>query len=843
MCTDSPLRGLLDQAREPAPPEPRSPTLLRAATVARADVERIVEYMRTFDRVSVRTRIGKAGGPYLEQIDELRERYSFRAASRPALDRRGKMLAFADRARADGQPIEIPARLLDEARRQHYKDVPLEELRGVWDAVQQIEHLARTKTRLLASARRRDIEEAEEEIVDAIAASHDITREPIDASRPLRERIKVGLRRAVAEHTRMEFLFHLLDGNQAGGVVWQYLFKPFADAENLENQYRRNDAEALRSIFSVYTRGELTRRYDVPAARTDRITGTLTKENLLAIALNWGNAYNRDALMVGYGWSQAKVEQILAVLDERDWRAVQAVWDYIDSYWPAARDLEEEVTGLAPEKVEASDVVTRFGTFRGGYYPVSFDAEQSTRQAALDEDADLAELFGGLSARAMTRHGHLIARTDSGGKPLRLGLGVLSDHLSQVVHDLTHRRALIDVARLVRRDRVRDALERSVGREMYQQLGPWLKGIAGDRPRSTSHWLDAAAAHARMGATVVALGFKVTSALMQTLGYTITVNELGPTYAARGLRDAFGNPLRLRQTWEFITERSAMMRDRLTTYDRDVRDYARRSRFSVDDSAWFLFIGYMDLGVSVPTWLGAYRKAMDGKLSNITAGDERAAVDYADSVVRTTQAAGGAKDLASIQRGGELQRLFTMFCSSMSVLFNQFAKSIHGFQMDHDVPRLVASAALLWLLPPMLEALIRGRGPDDDDESWAGWLARTELLYPLGTVVGLRDVASAVDWALVTGRADFRGSPAFDVPERTVGALLAIARAADPDAEVSRANVEDMVLTVGYFAKLPARQAWTTLEYFHDWMTGRTDAPSNPVDALWRAMMTGTPRQ
>jgi hypothetical protein len=155
--------------------------------------------------------------------------------------------------------------------------------------------------------------------------------------------------------------------------------------------------------------------------------------------------------------------------------------------------------------------------------------------------------------------------------------------------------------------------------------------------------------------------------------------------------------------------------------------------------------------VSIPTWLGAYAKAMDGQLENVRKGDERASIDYADSMVRQTQAAGAAKDNARIQRGTEAQKLFTMFYSSLSVLFNQFHKTAQTYRITKDLPQLIASLTCLWFAPALLEELIRGNAPDDD-EDWLTWILTKELFYPTATLVGVRDVASMLERRVVRSR-------------------------------------------------------------------------------------------
>lgn len=821
--------------------------LYRAATAAREEADKIVELMRSFDRPAVRARIGKAGGGYLEQIDALRERYSFTRIGEKGLRKREQLRDFAARAAAEGTEIDVPPALLDEAHRQHWKETSLEELEGLRDTVEQLAHLARTKNRLLANEAKRNLEDARTELRAGAAEYFDLERDPVDLTKPLREQLVSTGKGIVADHTRMEFLFQRLDGFKANGPFWTYFFQPFVRAEDLENTMRRNDAEAMKQILSAYTPAErrawFTKRIDIPGAGTSRVRGTFTKANVLAIALNWGNAYNRAALMEGYGWNESQVERILATLDERDARFVQAIWNHIDTYWPAAEQLEQEITGLAPAKVEASPVTIAGVPLAGGYYPIAFDREQSSRQTALDLAASVSDMAKGYGARAMTRHGHLIERTSTGGKPLLLELSVINQHLAQVTHDLSHRRAVIDASKLIRDPELQATIEASVGREMYQQLGPWLSSIAGDVPTNMVQRLERVASRARMGATAVGLGLNITSSFVQTLGYANSVAELGAEYSAKGLADAYAKPWRIKQTWEFVTSRSSSMRDRLGGFDREVRDMARKpgalGTLGVDPSFMYQLIGWMDMGVSIPTWLGAYRKAMDGKAEGIGAGDERAAIDFADSMVRTTQAAGAAKDLAAVQRGPQWWKLNTAFYSSMSILFNQFARIPQRYAIDKNAPKAIASIVLIWFLPAVMEDILRGRGPQPDDDKLK-WVGRKIAFYPLSTVVLLRDFASSLDRSLEYGRLEAPTTAVAQIIEsagKTAKAAIDLASGE----ELKRAQLREAFNTVGYFAQLPTRQLWKTGEYFHDWWTGTT-SPDSPLEAFWGAV-TGVPQE
>ncbi len=98
------------------------------------------------------------------------------------------------------------------------------------------------------------------------------------------------------------------------------------------------------------------------------------------------------------------------------------------------------------------------------------------------------------------------------------------------------------------------------------------------------------------------------------------------------------------------------------------------------------------------------------------------------------------------------------------------------------------------------------------------------ILYPMGTVVGLRDVGNAVLTPF-----GYDASPAFDAFGMTARTAKIPLKAADEDQELSRSDVKAAVLTAGYWGKLPSRQAWITGEYLYDVATGE-DSPESPQE-------------
>jgi hypothetical protein len=833
--------------------------LYRAASDAREQVDKITGFMSRFDNDARRRRLAKAGHTYLDQIDALMQQYEFSYRSGPELAKRQSLLDFVQEQKDQGYTPDIPDELLTDARKINYRDLPYERLSQIYTTAFQIEHLARTKNDLLKSQQKRTFAETKDAMVSSIAANHEISVEPIELAHGLRDRIKSGTRGLIAAHTKPEFLFEWLDGNKEQGPLWTQLFKPLAQAENDEHVMMRVSTKALNEIFDTnYTRAERSTWH----WHKEKFEGmpAFTKASKLALALNWGNDYNKQAVMDGYQWTEAQVQKVLDTLDERDWKAVQAIWDHLDTYWPQISALEKRLNGLAPEKVKASPITTKFGEMRGGYYPVVFDRNLSWRPSLVNTDRLDAQARGSWAFK-QTLHGHVKERTDSNGQPIKLDLSGLTSHISNVVHDLTHREAIIDVRRLANHDEVRGAIEGSVGRQMWRQINPWLDYVAVGSKPDFANPIEGILNRARMGATIVNMGWKVTTALSQLFSYTNTVKEIGAKYSTLGIVDTYAQPWKIKAQYDFVTSRSEFMKDRLQTYDRDVNDALKRLNVAgvkagplsgVDAytvglrDTWFKFIGLMDMGASLPSWNGAYRKAMEGQVEGLTKGNEFHAIDYADKVVRQTQGVGSPKDLALVQRGPEAYRLFTMFYSYWNVLYNQFAKTTHQYQLDRATgsqirskATFIASMSMLWFVPAVMQELVTGRSPspDDDSDKWWAWFAKNELQYPFQTVILLRDIVNGMT------HNGYEPSAAFEMFDSITKSGQAVAqRVTGQKDELTRSDAKNMAQAVGYTTRLPSKQLWLTGEYLYDWWTG-DEQVDNPMEAAWRSLVTGKKKE
>lgn len=395
------------------------------------------------------------------------------------------------------------------------------------------------------------------------------------------------------------------------------------------------------------------------------------------------------------------------------------------------------------------------------------------------------------------------------------------DHVFNVIHDLAFRKAVLDVAKVIRHGTVRQAIEGSVGKELYRELLPWLQDVANER-QEPMHYMHRMARWARASTSIMQMGWKFTTMFTQPLGYTQTVEVLGYKWAGYGLKRVYGNMLKLPALIEETFARSPMMANRIKSFDREVRDITKRLTATTGLFGWvdkvrdsaFVPMGVFQMGVDLPTWWGAYAKGLQDY-----SGNEIKAAQYADSMVRMSQGSGSTKDLSRVQRGSDLARLATMFYSYFNTFYNLAARRFSDLKRDHSpaaIFRAANTALLIWFIPAVLSELVAGRGPgsgDDEDEDVLTWAGMNILQYPWQAVVGLRDIANGV-----FGEFDYQITPAQAAPKSFVKWADSVRKALEE--EDAGKLIKPTAEALGYAYNLPLKQVIITAGNVWDYLTG-----------------------
>lgn len=804
----------------------------KAAFEAQHEVEVAMRYLARFDSAATRKGLDP---DYRDQIDALLERFDLRKGQTlKDIDRRKSLASWIESQRAKGLEPVIDEDLVNEANRKHYKDLTVDELRGLIDAVKNIAHLGRLKHRLLVAADGRAfavvVDEAEAAIRDN---AYKIIPDKVE-SNTVQDKLLSGFSNFFAIHRKLASLMREMGGlNNDGGILWKAFVQPMNAANDMEAGMREKATVALAEVFTKITKDKkaLRKKLFIP-----EIGRSLSLEGRLAVALNWGNELNRARIMDGDKWNAGQVDAILRTLTPDQLDFVNNMWSYLDSFWPQISAKERRVTGVTPEKVEAEpfEIVGADGTaypMRGGYYPIKYDTERSSRSES-DEIAEAVKAaLRGAYTRSTTRRGHTKARVEKVERPVRKDLMVPFGHVNQVVHDLAFHEYLIDANRLMNAPAIDAAIRDHYGVETLRTIKKTLDDIAeGDVVAENS--LERAVNYVRTGTTIAGLGWNLTTAMLQPLGLTQSIVRVGPKYMAKGIARAFGDAATLKNTFDEISDKSDFMRLRAKTMMREINEVQNKVQASWKPGPWgpveasfFTLIQKLQLIADVPTWLGEYAKAQD------KGHDEKTAVAMADQAVRDSQGSGQIGDLAQIQRGNAWFKLWTNFYSFFSVGYNQLAESVGETRRvgASRLPLLASDFLLVAILPSILGELLKKalRGDEwDDPEETAKQLAKAQVSYLLGFMVGARELGGIIQ---SDGRS---GGPA--------GLRLLTQDLPRLVQQVEQGEIDDAFRkaatgTAGVLLHFPAGQVNRTVDGFEALARGDT---MNPL-----ALLMGAPRK
>lgn len=728
--------------------------LAREVRAALEESAKARAYLATFDRKATRQRIGRAEGGFLEQIDALLEKYEFRPQTKAASEQWTALGEWLQQVSAEGIAVEIPEEVRNRAARVNFHDIPYGELLALRDAVKSIAHAAGLRNKMLREAEKRTLNELVDEGVASIEA-HTEPR-PVQIN-PQRQTVRNRMTRAFSGYfalvTKARTWLETLDGFERGRFFDRTMLKPIRDAE--VSLLKRKDAEAgrLRELIASH-RGRLGERVHVPA-----IGESMTLEERLALALNWGNESSREAVLEDRQrrWSREQVDAILDTLTADDWRLVQSIWDYVDTFWPEIAALHRKRTGLAPEKVEASPVATRHGIFRGGYYPLAYDSEMSSRTRENTIEQEFEGMNAGRYAAAATRRGHTKERVGSGGQSVRLALDVLPRHVNQVLTDLEMGPAVSDVWKLLTHPRMKASIEEALGVEAVTQLDMWIKDAAVGQTMAGDA-LSRAFRGLRTSVSAGAMGWKLATSLVQLTGYSQTVVEIGPKWALAGLAKFAANPAAAARQ---VQAASPFMATRGQSFLRDVADALADARGKGLRGrvmrTLFFPIAKMQLMVDIPTWLGALQKAQ--------AQNHPDPVAFADATVEASQSSGLMSVLSPVERGtvtqgvrlSEFVKLWTAFYSYFNAKLNVAMRRTRAtdFRKPGEIAHLAADYLMLfWVEAALGDAILRvlpdwlgGEGDDDEEKDFAaGVMFQMELtlMNAAATLPLVRETASAL---------------------------------------------------------------------------------------------------
>ena len=249
------------------------------------------------------------------------------------------------------------------------------------------------------------------------------------------------------------------------------------------------------------------------------------------------------------------------------------------------------------------------------------------------------------------------------------------------------------------------------------------------------------------GVSIAALGLNVITAIVQPIGIINTTAVIGHKWTAKGLsRFLTMGP---RAAFKFAAGKSGAFENRARTRFRELAEiqaYSESSlgrfRNNVERYAYSMIV-FTQMLVDVPTWLGAYEKALSEGCVDAEA------VARADRAVVDAQGGGRLMDLSAVERGGPLSRIFTVFYTFFNSILNTVMVSKH----TKGRMAFAADALLLLCFQPVIETFLRegikaGVAGADPDDWWEHCMEKAPwsvVDFNLGLFVFLREFSGITD--------------------------------------------------------------------------------------------------
>ena len=544
---------------------------------------------------------------------------------------------------------------------------------------------------------------------------------------------------------QIKTILRRLDGGK-GGPAEMYIYDTINRARQHFNERLESETMRLAKNVALYSRKELykirnERGYQVGDARN------LTKEQVMALALNWGTERNRQRAIETVKANEVEIERLFQdVLDDRDWEFIIREWEQINSFYSERSAVQERMTGNPLKKEEG--ITFRIGgrTIEGQYYPIMYDPKTSGKSSN-HEMEDIAQSF--MSSNATFGYGMSATKSRLDkvkDKQLLLSLDVIPRAITESINHITMREAVTDVNTLINRKEFADYITNKLGASEYQYLRQWVRDQWTTEVSRLTEFDNMMQTIKRNISSAVMAG-KVSVAIQNVANIPVAMEQLGAARVMRALYRAgvgvYGRGSgRYNETYEFVLGKSVMLRERAQTLDKDMRRGLEigGKGFTIDGkslggytmeqlgeardaiNSWgYSLLSETDLMLSVPIWKDVYdveySKLVQKEGISLEWADQRA-IELADKAIIDIFGSGDIKDQAGIQRNkGTIANFATTFYTYAGTLWNMQLDGFYAFKDRGDFKKFARVIFYDLFMQAVIMVIYNNLfGSDDDDD-------------------------------------------------------------------------------------------------------------------------------
>lgn len=565
-------------------------------------------------------------------------------------------------------------------------------------------------------------EEAAMKLVQAIGVDNEFN--PLQDSNnqtDTKSKVKSLAKDALLYLTKAETIF-----NRFGGDWMQLVYEPINQGANKELTMRQEACKMFSKIYNMYSLEEWQ------AMRSDRVftiglTTNFTREQLICMALNWGNKEGRKRVLSTINKSAKNEADVIdeytmqsmleSSLTDKDWNFIEAIWTQLDSYWAERNKVQENLYGQGLGKVQALPFNINGRQIKGGYYPIVYDPKLSIRASDLAADDIVKQALSGSSTFGIGMGSTKSRVSEVKGQQLALRLDVWPQAVTEAIHHIAMREAATDVYKLITHPAVQQAVQQKYGMETYNMIRQWSKDVWKTDVQKADI-INRTLEQMRKNSAFAVMAMRTGTAILNVLNVFPMMHQIGKINTIKaitsfGLGFYKGTDTYARNR-QLVFDKSPMMRDRMNTIDRDmqqdmklevgqdtslIRERATHAKEKFNRFGYW-FITETDLMFSMALWKHGYdesmRKQIEAGVTDVKQMEQNAISD-ADTNVRAVFGSGQVKDQVAMQRKNTLVGQLTPFYSYSSTVLNALIKA--GYRVkDHGDYMALINATLYWVV-------------------------------------------------------------------------------------------------------------------------------------------------
>lgn len=565
-------------------------------------------------------------------------------------------------------------------------------------------------------------EEAAMKLVQAIGVDNSFNPlQDLNNQTDAKSKAKSLAKDALLYLTKAETIF-----NRFGGDWMQLVYEPINQGANKELTMRQEACKVFSNIYNMYSLEEWQ------SMRSDRVftiglTTNFTREQLICMALNWGNKEGRKRVLSTINKSAKNEADVIdeytmqsvleSSLTDKDWNFIEAIWTQLDSYWAERNKVQENLYGQGLGKVQALPFNINGRQIKGGYYPIVYDPKLSIRASDLAADDIVKQALSGSSTFGIGMGSTKSRVSEVKGQQLALRLDVWPQAVTEAIHHIAMREAATDVYKLITHPAVQQAVQQKYGMETYNMIRQWSKDVWKTDVQKAdiiNHTLE----QMRKNSAFAVMAMRTGTAILNVLNVFPMMHQIGKINTIKAITSFGLGFYKGTDTYtknrQFVFDKSPMMRDRMNTIDRDmqqgmklevgqdtslIREKATHAKEKFNRFGYW-FITETDLMFSMALWKHGYdesmRKQIEAGMTDVKQMEQNAISD-ADTNVRAVFGSGQVKDQVAMQRKNTLVGQLTPFYSYSSTVLNALIKA--GYRVkDHGDYMALINATLYWVV-------------------------------------------------------------------------------------------------------------------------------------------------